>query len=160
MAILNDEMKTEIVTLLGQFHGYSEIAKILSAEHDVVVDRFQIRAYDPTKPTFSAGDRWRVLHGEVRNRYLDNVGAVPIAHKAFRLNELQKVYFKARDARNLVLANATLEQAAKEVGGALTNQQTLTTRSEIEMRTPEENRAALADIFAKAMAFKDPKLNS
>jgi hypothetical protein len=154
MPLLNDDLKAEIVTLLAQFRGASEVARLIEVEHGVQVDRFQIRTYDPSKPAFAAGDRWRLLFEEVRADYLHQVSAVPIAHKAYRLNELQRNYDRARQTGNLVLANATLEQAAKEVGGALTNQHQVTTTSTYRDMSPDDRRAAFVRLIDRALANK------
>ena len=122
MAMLTDEIKAEIVLRLAQFSGYSEVARAIESEFGVAVDRHQVRTYDPSKPAFAAAERWRSFFNEARTRYLDDVTAVPIANKAFRLNELQRSFELARRSGNLILANATLRQAAEEVGGSLTNE--------------------------------------
>ncbi len=125
MAALTEDIKTEIILQLAQFRGYSEVARWVSDEWGVKVDRFQVRTYDPTNAAFAGSPKWREIFVEARKKYLSSVEAVPIANKAYRLNELQKNYDRARQSDNLVLANAILEQAAKEVGGALTNERNL-----------------------------------
>lgn len=152
MAMLPDEIKAHIVTLLAQFCGASEITKVIEAEHSVRVDRFQVRTYDPTKLAFAAGEKWRSLFDGVRAEYLTQLEAIPIAHKGYRLNQLQRNYDRASQAGNLVLANAILEQAAKEVGGALTNNQNIRVQSEIEQMSWEERRAALRELIRRAIA--------
>jgi hypothetical protein len=155
MAKLTDELKTEIVVRLAQYEGYSEIARILLAEYSVSVTRFQARSYDPTKPTYAAGDKWREIFWATRNSYLNAVDQVPIAHQAYRLNELQRNYDRARHSGNIVLANKTLEQAAKEVGGVLTKERTLNLQDDrgedYRSLTPEERRARVYEILKTAL---------
>ncbi len=155
MPILNDEIKAEIVTKLAHYDGYSEIAKAISAEHNVAVDRFQIRSYDPTNTLFAAGERWRAMFEKERNAYVNDISGIPIAHRAFRLNELQKIYSKAIVSRNLVLASSVLEQAAKEAGGALTNERHLKVTSRVDAMTAYERRAAFVELVKKAVDTKD-----
>jgi hypothetical protein len=156
MAKLTDELKTEIVVRLAQYEGYSEIARILLAEYSVSVTRFQARSYDPTKPTYAAGDKWREIFWATRNSYLNAVDQVPIAHQAYRLNELQRNYDSARYSGNIVLANKTLEQAAKEVGGVLTKERTLSLQddrsSEYKSLTSDERRDLFTDMIKNALA--------
>lgn len=154
MTSLTEEIKYGIVTQLAQFRGYSEVARWVRAEYDVEVDRFQVRTYDPTNPAYAASEKWRAIFESARNNYLIAVEAVPIAHKAFRLNELQRNYERARDSGNMMLANAILNQAAKEVGGALTNERNLTlghVSDSLEGTTAEERRSMLTEILDSAL---------
>lgn len=151
MTVLSKTIKAEIVLRLAQFGRAADIAREIEAEFGVTVDRFQIRTYDPTKHGFAAGDRWRSLFEQVRDRYLKDMTAIPISQKAYRLNDLQRTYDRASGAGNLVLANATLEQAAREVGGALTNTRELALRTDLDAYTPAERRAAFTEIVRKAM---------
>lgn len=155
MTRLTDEIKTLIVMELAQFRGYAEVARLVSEETGVPVDRFQVRTYDPTNLAYAGGDKWRVIFERARVQYLTAVESVPIANKAFRLNELQRNYEAARNRGNLVLANATLEQAAKEVGGSLSNQRQLIMEGRsnpcMEM-SPEERRAAVVEILRTAIS--------
>ncbi len=154
MAALTEDIKTEIILQLAQFRGYSEVARWVTDEWGVKVDRFQVRTYDPTNPAFAGSPKWREIFHEARKNYLSAVEAVPIANKAYRLNELQKNYDRARQADNLVLANAILEQAAKEVGGALTNERNLNVDKKgggFRELTPEERRMAVAEMIHEAM---------
>lgn len=155
MAALTEDIKTEIVLQLAQFRGYSEVARWVSDEWGVKVDRFQVRTYDPTNPAFAGGPKWREIFQEARKNYLSAVEAVPIANKAYRLNELQKNYDRARQADNLVLANAILEQAAKEVGGALTNERNLRVEKpggSFRDLSSEERRMAAAQLIHDALS--------
>jgi hypothetical protein len=154
MAKLSEEMKHFIVTELAQFRAYAEVARLASAEFGVPVDRFQVRSYDPGNTGFSASDRWRDFFNAARARYLSDVDAVPLSHRAYRLNELQQMFARARDGGNLVLASTLLEQAAKEVGGVLTNDRNLKferANSPLSELTPEERRAMVADMLTQAL---------
>jgi hypothetical protein len=159
MTKLTDEIKNLIVTQLAQFRGYAEVARLVTHETGVAVDRFQVRTYDPTNPAFAGGDKWRAIFDRVREHYLTAVESVPIANKAYRLNELQRNYDDARGKGNLVLANQTLEQAAKEVGGAHTNERNLNLNgpySQYADMTSEERRAAAAEILRAALSSNGP----
>lgn len=154
MPKLNDEIKSLIVTQLAQFRGYAEVARFVTDETGVEVDRFQVRTYDPTNMAYAGGDKWRAIFDAERNAYLNLVERIPISKQAYRLNELQRNYGIARDKGNLVLANATLEQAAKEVGNSFTNERSIRTglpANPLCGTTPEERRAMVADMLRNAL---------
>lgn len=143
MTKLSEPEKLEIVRLLAHFNTPAEVVVAMREHHGVEVDRFQVRAYDPTNARYEAGDKWRAIFDAERSKYLHDIDGIPIANKAFRLNELGKNYFRAQRSGNIVLANATLAQAAKEARG-VSNM-----RSQIEMQpkssssdelSPEEMR--------------------
>lgn len=62
MAALTEDIKTaEIILQLAQFRGYSEVARWVSDEWGVKVDRFQVRTYDPTNAAFAGSPKWREI---------------------------------------------------------------------------------------------------
>jgi len=147
MSKLTDDIKLMIVTELAQFRRHADVARMITEETGVTVDRFQVRTYDPTKAAYAGGEKWREIFDQVRSRYLSSIESVPIAHKAYRLNVLQQICDNARDRGNLVLAAATLEQAAKEVGNALTIERNIRMNCQINSLsalTTAERRAQLA----------------
>ena len=117
MTKLSEPEKHEIVRLLAHFNTPTEVVVAMREHHGVEVDRFQVRAYDPTKARYEGGDRLRAIFDAERSKYLQDIESIPIANKAFRLNELGKNYFRAQRSGNIVLANAILAQAAKETRG-------------------------------------------
>lgn len=114
---LSEQEKHVIVTLLAQFHRPADVVVQLREHFGVEVDRFQVRSYDPTNPRYEAGEKWRSIFKIAREAHLRSVDDVPIAHLAYRLGELQKLYERAAQAGNLVLASALLRQAAWETCG-------------------------------------------
>lgn len=155
MAKLTEEIKGLIVTELAQFRGYAEVARVITETTGVKVDRFQVRTYDPRNQAYAGGEKWRAIFDKVREQYLTAVKSVPIANKAYRLNELQRNYDDARSRGNLVLAIQILQQAAKEVGGAMTNQGQLKIDGHVNPcldMSPEERRAAAAEILRSALS--------
>lgn len=163
MPKLTDDIKLLIVTELAQFRRPSDVARMITDETGVIVDRFQVRSYDPTKAAYAGGDKWREVFDQVRSRYLNSIESVPIAHKAYRLNVLQQICDDAQKRGNLVLACSTLEQAAKEVGNSLTNERNIrmngTTNSLSEL-TPEERRAMVAEMLQNALDAHAQKIAS
>ena len=154
MAKLTEPEKHQIVCLLAQFVCYSAVVVHMREWSGVETDRFQVRAYDPKSARYEGGDKWRLVFDEVRKSYLAALADIPIAHAAFRLNELHRNYLTSRDRGNLVLANAMLEQAAKESGGLLTNERTIKIderRGAIRDMTPEERRAMVTEMLRNAL---------
>lgn len=157
MPKLSDPIKAEIVTMLARFCSASDVIRTIEVEFGVQVDRFQVRTYDPSKAAYAAGDKWRDLFSKVRSAYVTEIEPIPIAHKAYRLNQLQRSFDIARERGNLVLASAMLEQAAKEVGGALTNTQTVSVTSSTMEMTAEERREKFTELVRKALDTADSK---
>lgn len=154
MAALTEADKREIVVLLAQFTSYSNVVVIMRNQCGVDVDRFQVRTYDPTNPRYAAGEKWREIFDGVRNAYLRSIETVPIAHKAFRLNALQRLLDKATASGNLVLACSILEQAAKEVGSALTHARSIAIeRNDTGFRdlSADERRERVAKMLHEAL---------
>lgn len=87
---------------------------------------------------------------------------MPIAHLAFRLNLLNEAALKARDRENYSLMMQVLEQAAKEVGGSLTNKCEIDLtdsrqRSELSL---EERIERVGRLFDEAMEREQSRLGS
>jgi len=155
MAALSQTEKHQIVVLLAQFTSYSDVAVIMREQFGVDIERFQVRTYDPSNARYAAGERWREVFNTARATYLASIEAIPMAHLGFRLNSLQRLFDKASARGNLVLACAILEQAAKEVGGTLTNARSVTVEpSEHSFRhlSPEERRARVAEMLREALS--------
>ena len=153
MAELSEQQKEAIVTLIARFTRPADVVVHMREEWGVEIDRFQVRAYDPTNPRYEAGDKWRCIFDAARATYLTDVGKVPIAHKGYRLNQLQGLFDRASISGNIALAGGMLEQAAKEIGGALTNEQVhrVSGPRPAAQLTPEERREKLAEVIRQAM---------
>ena len=154
MSKLTDDIKLMIVTELAQFRRAADVARMITSETGVIVDRFQVRTYDPTKAAYAGGEKWREVFNQVRSRYLTSIESVPIAHKAYRLNVLQQICDDALSKGNAVLAAAILEQAAKEVGNSLTNERNFGvhgSKNSMSDLTPEERRAFVTEMLRNAL---------
>ncbi|MCL6741769.1 DUF2280 domain-containing protein [Sphingomonas sp. RB56-2] len=116
MAALSDREKHAIVTLLAQFARPADVVVHMRNEFGIEIDRFQVRAYDPTNLRYEGGTKWRPIFEAARAAYLSSIEAVPIAHKAYRLNMLQRMLEATMAHGNYVLAASILRQAAREVG--------------------------------------------
>lgn len=153
MAELTDQQKEEIVLLLARFRGPAEVKVAMQTEHGLDLPLQQIVQYDPSRPAYTAGEKWRPIFDAARKMYLEEVAAVPIANQGFRLNELNELYQRAKKAGNLKLAAELAEQAAKEVGGVLTNARELNIKDGRRPRdmTPEDRTAAIGALISEAL---------
>lgn len=155
MAELTEPQKLEIVEALACFRSTTEIIKHFETVHDLKLPHDQVGTYDPTRPYYKAGDKWREIFEARRKAYLEDVATVPNANQGFRLNELHTLYEKAKSAGNLVLAAQLLEQSAKEVGGVLTNQRDVRIDDSRRQRaadlTPEDRKMAIAELVRQVI---------
>lgn len=115
MATLTESDKHFVVEKLAQFCGHAEVARLLEVERGVVVDRWQIRTYDPTHAKFAGGEKLREFFWARRKTYESTIEDVPIAHQAYRLNMLQLMLDEAREIKNYPLALKIMKQASVEV---------------------------------------------
>lgn len=113
--------KVRLVTLLAQFSGPAEAARVVSEEFSVILDRRTAWKYDASKPGCKTGPRLRQLFAAVRNRWLEDVASIGIAHQAHRLRVLDRLAQKLEHDGDYLGAARVLEQAAKEAGGLYTN---------------------------------------
>lgn len=160
MADLTETQKLRVVLALARFEGQTDIARALREEDGTEVTPRQIGGYDPTVSYFDAGERWRKVFEDERERWITEMRDIPIASQAFRLRELQRTFDHAAKVKNRVLANQTLRQAAEEVGGALTNERNVKVTRPVDELTPEERRDAFAELIRKAMDAPKVPLDS
>lgn len=146
MADLTEEMKHFIVRAHAQFLAGPDIIKGLSDEFEVQVTRQQVAMYNPQRLAFDAGEKWREIFTAHRAAYMNEITSHDIASPAYRIGMLDRMAKKAERSGNMKLAAELAEQAAKEVGGAFTNERRLTGAIEHRHRpaTPEDARAELA----------------
>jgi hypothetical protein len=118
--------KIMIVTQLACMETPSEVRDTIEKEYGIRCNLSTIVYYDPTTAESRLGDKWKDLFDKTRAKFLTDCGRVPIMHKAYRARMLQKLLDVEIDRKNTVGARETLEQAAKEEGGAFTNKRELT----------------------------------
>ena len=155
MAELTDDQKLEMVEMLACFRDVTTIINHFGETYGLVINHRQVGGYDPMRPYYEAGDKWRAIFEARRKAYLEAVSAVPIANQGYRINILQEQLNAALKANKTPEVLSILEQAAKEVGGILTNQRELRVddnrRPKAIDLTPEERRSAMAEIIRVAM---------
>lgn len=125
MKRLSEVIKKRIVEHLACFHTPADVVELIKDEFDVTLTPRHVRAYDPASFQFAASLRWLEYHAAVRERYRKEIGEVAIAHRAYRLGQLQRTIDVALelldkdDASAIVAAEQirkAVETAAKEVG--------------------------------------------
>ena len=127
---LGEREKLFIVQRLACFDSPSEVVTALHETFGIKVDRRQVHDYDPAHRPVS--EKWRAVHAEARAAFLEGTAPIGIAYKVVRLRELDRLYRRAGDRGNLVLAASLLEQAAKEVGDHYTNRRVISGSVTIE----------------------------
>lgn len=159
MAKLTEEQKSEIVSMLACFRDPSDIIRHFQSVKGITIDHKQVGRYDPTRPYFAGGEKWRELFHTRREAYLRDVSDVPVANQAYRLNLLQGGVEAAKRMGNWKLVAQFAEQAAKEAGGALTNRRNVSVdaaKPSVRDLSPEDRQAALAQIINRAkLAIQD-----
>ena len=153
MADLTEEQKFELVSMLACFREPAAIISHFQSEFGLTIEHKQVGRYDPTRAYFAAGSKWREVFEARRATYLNEVSAVPVAHQAYRLNLLQEGVDAAKRMGNWKLVAELAEQAAKEVGGILTNQRNHhidDRKSSVRDLSPEERKNALTEIIRQA----------
>ncbi len=127
MAQLTEPVKLAIVQALACFDSPSEVAAAVREEFGIEVTRQQVASYDPTKAACKGlAVKLREVFKETRVAFLSDISTIPIAQQAVRLRALQREFLRAQSRGNSAMVAQLLEQAAKEVGGALTNRRELT----------------------------------
>lgn len=124
MATLNNKVKAFIVQGLATYMMPSEVAEAVKKEFDLEITRQQVSSYDPTKASgMNLAKKWKDLFKQFRDDFNNDIQAIPIANKAYRLNMLDRMARDAEKSKNRPLAAALAEQAAKEMGDVFTNKQ-------------------------------------
>lgn len=145
-------MKVAVAQMLGAFVKPADVVRVLREEYEVEATVRQVMVYDAAKPYFEAGDKYREIFEAVRRQTLEEVSGVPIASPAYRLTMLQRTFEAAMKAKNLGLANATLEQAAKEAGGLFSNVRHFNVdRRDLSEMSVDERRARFAALCNEAL---------
>ena len=155
MASLTEPQKREICEALAGFSSPSAIIAYFRSEYGIELSHKQVGRYDPTRPYFDAGDKWRDVFWGRRKACLENVADVPIAHLGYRLNMLQKAADAASLAGNWPLVCQILDQAARAVSGIMPTHRAPSPEEQRRAAnlnmTSEERRQALAALVAQAM---------
>ncbi|MFT4020062.1 MAG: DUF2280 domain-containing protein [Acinetobacter sp.] len=122
MAALKEPIKIFIVQSLACMDTPQQVADSVKQEFGLEIDRQQIQAYDPTKRRGkNLSKKFKDLFYETRKNFQDNILDIPVANKAFRLKEMQKIYDDY--GRNKVGKLNVLKQAFQETDGRVIRQE-------------------------------------
>jgi hypothetical protein len=160
MPSLNRVAKLLIIERLACFDSPSEVVKALKEELGLEVTRQQVWTYDASKPHLRERMSADLVAAFdlIRGRFNDDLGAIPIANKAYRLRVLQRLVEKYLDAGAGAIVAQFLEQAAKESGDAFTNRHKIEHSGKIGSEDPltdEERADRVMAILERARARRD-----
>jgi hypothetical protein len=97
MAALSKELKRYIVRANAMFDSPAEVVRLVADEFGVAVSRTQVQRFDPTRVggrTLST--ELRELFDRTRHAFVEEIEAVPVAHRAVRLRRLDQIYTQAQ----------------------------------------------------------------
>ena len=116
MATLREPVKIFIVQSLACFETPQQVADAVKQEYGIEIDRRQCAAYDPTKPAGrNLSKKLKDLFTTTRKDFKGNIYEIPLANKAVRLNELQRMYFDWKN--NKVKKQNIIKQIKDEMHG-------------------------------------------
>jgi hypothetical protein len=116
MATLREPVKIFIVQSLACFETPQQVADAVKQEFSIEIERQQVSAYDPTKPTGkNLSKKLKDLFHKARAEFKTNIYDIPLANKAVRLAELQKIYNDPK--MNRVLRIKLIRQFKDEMQG-------------------------------------------
>ena len=155
MAALSNEVKAFIVQGLATYMTPTQVADAVLDEFGETITRQTVARYDPTKVAGKdVGEEWVKLFNECRKTFQEDLQAIPIANKAYRLSLLNDMAIDALKSKNRPLVASLIEQAAKEVGEVFTNKQKLDHQSSDKSMTPTVNNFN-GDAQAASQAYQD-----
>ncbi|KXZ71739.1 MULTISPECIES: DUF2280 domain-containing protein [Acinetobacter] len=154
MARITKKVKLFIVRMLAEFETPTSTSKAVKDIFNVEVSPQQCELYDPTKRMGQdLGQELRDKFFEYRRIANEELEAIPIANKRYRLQLLQQLVEKYPD--NPVLIPKWAEQAAKEMGGLFTNRQEVTGANGGPVETVNSNTNVNSYLEARKMALDD-----
>lgn len=116
MATLREPIKIFIVQSLACFDTPQQVADAVKQEFGIEIERQQVSAYDPTKPTGkNLSKKLKDLFTRTRKDFKSNIYDIPLANKAVRLNELQKMYVDWN--KNKKMKQSVIKQIKDEMQG-------------------------------------------
>jgi hypothetical protein len=116
MATLREPVKIFIVQSLACFESPQQVVESVRQEFGIEIERQQVASYDPTKATCrNVSKKLKDLFYKTRNEFKTNVFDIPLANKAVRLKELQKIYNDPKV--NRILKTKLIKQFKDEMHG-------------------------------------------
>lgn len=121
MARLSSDVIRAIVTRLACYDRPAEVAKYVLETFRVEVTLPHILYYDPTSAGTDVAKKWRKLFAETRAAFTRDLTSIPIAQRAYRMQQMQKIHNKNMDRGALAFARDDLVEAEKMTGDYYTN---------------------------------------
>lgn len=116
MATLREPIKIFIVQSLACFETPQQVVESVKQEFNIEILRQQVALYDPTKATGkNLSKKLKDLFTRTRKEFQTNIHDIPLANKAVRLTELQKMYDSLTG--NRVMKTKLLKQIKDEMHG-------------------------------------------
>ncbi|MCU4491285.1 DUF2280 domain-containing protein [Acinetobacter guillouiae] len=116
MATLKEPVKIFIVQSLACFETPQQVVDAVREEFGIEIERQQVASYDPTKATCRGmSKKLKTLFEHTREHFKKNIYDIPLANKAVRLNELQKMYVDWKN--NKVKKQSIIKQVKDEMHG-------------------------------------------
>lgn len=146
----------------ARFMRPMQVVRAVQDRYAIKLERNTIQIFDPLSAKGrQLGKKRKALFAEVRERFLKDLEEIPIAHRVVRLQQLQSHYDKAADDGNVRLALDVLEKAAKEAGGAHTNETRIHHTGRVAVRdevTEDDMRSSVAFAIAAMLAEERARL--
>ncbi len=141
MATLTDEMQVLVVQRFATFVSASEIQRELKdLGFECSLQQLSYYNADLASST-DLSAKLRELFKQIRESFVRDTTQIAIAHKSYRLRELDDMARSAKKLKNFALAGSLMEQAAKEMGEAYTNKRVI---------EPADPLAALAAMLGES----------
>ena len=116
MATLREPIKIFIVQSLACFETPQQVADAVMQRYGIEIDRRQCENYDPTKfAGKNLSKKLKDLFTRTRKEFQTNIHDIPLANKAVRLTELQKMYNGLTG--NRVMKTKLIKQIKEEMQG-------------------------------------------
>jgi hypothetical protein len=137
------------------------IRDTLRSETGLLIPDHTLRYYDPWRAGSKLSPKLKAYGDEVRKAYVERATDVAIAHQAHRLRKLEAIIEGATKSKDYGNAIKGLELAAKEMGGTLAGQHTVTHKGAVAHvhGSIDDMRSELAmrlTTLADAMALPAP----
>ncbi len=113
---LSSQCKIFIIQQLALYERPQAICNMVKTEFGESITINAVKYFDISNPNLP--EKWKDIFTHTRNCFLEAIKDIPIAHKSYRLKELDRIYHEQERSslKNPVELRATLEQAAKEAG--------------------------------------------
>lgn len=116
MAALKEPVKIFIVQSLACFETPQQVVDAVKQDFKIEISRQQVALYDPTKVAGqNLSKKLKELFYKTREDFKSNIYDIPLANKAVRLNELQKMYNDW--GKNKIMKQNIIKQIKDEMQG-------------------------------------------